>query len=171
MKNICRTLIFSILVVTLTACNTFMATPAESPIPTVTSLPTSIPTPEPTITLTPQPTASWSGILTARMPTLREIDQNSIWVENLVDPKDLHVPGTDSYTGEVVKEKEYLFPAYWCAINPDVLRENMPAVSMQLVINAEIIPDEFIYSNNYDAKAGWHCYYRYVMLGGWKPGT
>ena len=56
MKAIAKAIIFSILVITLASCSTFVPQPTETPTPTGTSLPTSTNTPEPTPTPTIAPT-------------------------------------------------------------------------------------------------------------------
>ena len=111
----------------------------------------------------------WNSVLNVRIPTLQEIDQDSIWIATQIDLTDMHVPGAESYSGKIPRGREYLFPAYWCAISPDVLRENMQAITLQLLVNGEIVPDQDIFTYNYDANSGWHCTYRSVMLSGWKP--
>jgi hypothetical protein len=62
MKDICKIIVASALVLALTSCNAFAPTSTETPAPTATSLPTFTSTPEPTVTpaptftSTPEPT-------------------------------------------------------------------------------------------------------------------
>jgi hypothetical protein len=56
MNNISKSIVFSVLLMTLASCNNFTPKPTETPIPTATSLPTSTNSPEPTSTPTNTPT-------------------------------------------------------------------------------------------------------------------
>jgi hypothetical protein len=47
----------------------------------------------------------------------------------------------------------------------------MESVSTQLVVNGQIVPDEYIFTYNYANDTSWHCNYRSVILSGWKPNT
>ena len=166
MKIISKVFIPIVLVFMLTACN-LPAKSASTPIPELVFPPTSTHTPPPTTTPTPQP-LPWSGILSARPPGLQEINQNSLWVVNLVDVTDLHYPGSESFSGKAQKDREYLFPAYWCATDAATLQNNLQDVSIQLLLNGEEIPAESIFTYNYDSNSGWKCLYRSTILSGWK---
>ena len=58
MENTAKAIVLSVLVMTLTACNTLVLQPTETPKPTETSLPTSTNTPEPTATPAIAPTST-----------------------------------------------------------------------------------------------------------------
>jgi len=171
MKITAATLILLIPTFLLASCAAAPAMQTPTPLPTATSLPVATASPAPTLTVSPQPTGSWTGLLTARMPTLEETNQDSIWVATSVDPADLYNPGTESYSGQVQAGQAYLFPAYWCATTPDVLRQDMQGISTQLLVNGEIVPEQFIFTYNYDTNTNWHCAYHSVILGGWKTNT
>ena len=143
----------------------FTSPPAwtESPVPLPIDL-TVTPTLEASL-------ESWSGFLTARMPTLNEIraeEPVSLWIVNLIDVNDLTRPGTKIYSGTAQRTKEYLFPTYWCAKSAELLSQNMENIETVFLANREVIPSKYIFNYNYDTNTGWYCKYHAVVLGGWK---
>jgi hypothetical protein len=163
MKLIREFIIIAVLAASLAAC----ASPDEQPTPT--ALPTEILT---SVPATPTNPIVWSGLLVARKPKPHEIYRNSIWVTNLIELKDMHYPDSESHTGQVKAGEEYLFPVYWCATDIETLHDNLKHISTLLVLNGEVVPDEYIYTYDLDSlNSGWKCNYRSVILSGWKQNT
>ena len=176
MKCIVKIIIISILIIVLAACTVPEPVPTETLAPTETLVPTQILTPTETETpiatptiLAPQLPEFWDGVLKARAPSLEEINKDSVWIALGIDAKDMQTPGLEMYSGIIQKDKEYLFPIYWCAKTADVFHANMQAVFTELVVNDEIIPEKYIFNYNYNDDSGWFCNYRSVMLSGWQP--
>lgn len=140
--------------------------PGEPQVPPVhTSMPAA-----PQVFVTPTDAEDWSGILTARRPTLNEIRAEipvSIWNENVIDLGDIPSPAVKSYSGYVQIGNEYLLPVYWCAVSTDILRQNMENIETVLSVNGEAIPEKYVLTYDYDTNTGWKCTYNSVVLGGW----
>jgi len=113
---------------------------------------------------------TWSGQLSVRKPTLNEIreeDPASLWDANLIDVRDMHEPGLDSYSGKARFGAEYLFPVYWCSTSSELLVENMDRIETTIMVNAEVVPDKYVFVFDFETDSGWVCRYHAVVLGEW----
>lgn len=115
----------------------------------------------------------WTGIISARMPTLNEIRGNmlSIWDANTLTLTDLTSPGTRSYSGTATPNKEYLWPIYWCAVDNLTLEENVANMNTIFTVNGESVPEKDIFEYYYDTNNGWSCYYLASVIGEFRANT
>jgi serine/threonine-protein kinase len=122
-----------------------------------------LPTPETLIT----DDNVWSGIVSARLPTLNEIRDEllSIWDANGLIVEDMLTPGIKTYTGSALVKREYLWPVYWCALDKATLDENMENISTIFTVNGEKLPDEYIFEYYLDTENGWKCNYHSAVIG------
>ena len=149
---------------------------SSSSPPTSTQENLSNPTQTEFVTSTVPPTVSptlnmnentWSEIISVRMPTLNEIRENllSIWDANGLAVGDMISPGTQTFSGSVDSNQEYLWPIYWCALDRVTLDRNMENISTIFTVNGEKVPDEYIFEYYLDANDGWKCNYRAIVIG------
>ena len=112
---------------------------------------------------------NWGGILSVRMPTLNEIRQDmlSIWDANQLSLGDMLSPDIRSLSGTAQKEKEYLWPIYWCSKDQATLANNVENITTVFMVNGEIVPSEYIFDYYYDTNTGWKCNYHATVIGRW----
>lgn len=119
-------------------------------------------------------TPAWNSSVSARMPTLDEIDENNIptiWNDILADIPDIPSPGTEYYEVTLTSDKEYLWPLEWCSLGKALLDENIEAMSLEFLINGKAIPKESIFYYQYANDSGWNCSYWATVLGNWESGA
>ncbi len=112
---------------------------------------------------------NWKGILSVRMPTLNEIRQDmmSIWDANQLSLGDMLSPGVRSFNGTAQKDKEYLWPIYWCSKDQVTLAGNVENITTVFMVNGEIVPTKYIFDYYYDTNTGWECNYHATVIGRW----
>lgn len=122
-----------------------------------------------TATLIPQSLNNLNGMPIARLPTLQEINDEtipSIWEENNINVRDMTKPGIFNYSGIVRKDIDYLFNVKWCAMSSQILTENLQALRAEFFINEVQVSNQNV-TNYVHNRLDWECSYYAIVIGGW----
>jgi len=80
------------------------------------------------------------------------------------------VPKTLIYTVPIAAENTYRWGALWCGIDAENLAEISAPLTMNLLVNGELLTEDQILEFN-EIRNGWHCHRWVTKLSDWQPGT